>query len=71
MRSAMPAETTPMDRVPMRQPGDWIDAWRAQAAREGLTLSEWIGERCNEALPQQVQQRLSERTGRGRPKANR
>lgn len=63
----MPDEVKPMARVPMRQPADWIDAWRAQADKQGLTLSEWIGQRCNEALPQQVQRGLSERVGRGRP----
>lgn len=64
----MPSNREPMQRVPCRQPTDWVAAWEVAAEKAGMNLSEWIGESCNAALPKRVQKTLSERAGRGRPK---
>ena len=48
----------------MTQPADWWDAFERQAQREGLTLSEWVGECCKSY----VQGELSERRPANRPK---
>ncbi len=56
------------ERRNITQPADWWAAWEAQAAKEGLPLSTWIGERCNEGLSKKAQRQLSERVSRGRPR---
>ena len=48
-------------RTQMTQPPDWLDAWKAKAAKEGLSLSAWIGEQCNKGLTKKEQAKLSER----------
>lgn len=52
-------------RIQITQPDDWVEAFRQQAEKDGLSLSEWIGEKCKDALPKQVQVKLSERQGVG------
>ncbi len=32
--------------IPITQPGDWWEAFKAQASLEGLPLSEWVGQAC-------------------------
>lgn len=54
-----------MPAISTTQPADWIAAWRVQAERESLTLSEWIGECCNAFIDGDVAAGLSERQGRG------
>jgi hypothetical protein len=51
----------------LTQPADWWDAFAEQAAREGLTLSEWVGECCLAYLSAEVQQGLSNRPPANRP----
>lgn len=50
------------------QPPDWWQAWQQEAAKQGLTLSAWIGERCNQGLPPDVLAKLSERPAANRPR---
>lgn len=57
-----------VDKVHMRIPSDWKAAWNKQASVAGLSLTDWIAERCNEALPAKVQSSLSTKLGIGRPK---
>jgi hypothetical protein len=49
-----------------RQPADWLDAWKQAAEAEGKTLSEWIGDQCNKALPKEVRKELGKRPKAGR-----
>ena len=61
----MPAETTKMLIV---VPADWKAAFkRASAAAKSKSLSEWVGERCAEALPAKTKAALSARPRVGRP----
>ena len=48
----------------MSQPADWLEAFKAQAEKENMSLSEWIGECCraNVFVP------LPDRRPVGRPK---
>jgi len=50
------------------QPPDWLEAWQHAADKQGLTLSAWIGEQCNQALPAEIVNTLSERPAANRPK---
>jgi len=45
------------------QPRDWIKAFKAQAKKEKMTLSEWMGKTCAGALPRKI--KLSKRQGVG------
>lgn len=54
-------------RLGISQPPDWIAAWEAEANRQGIDLSQWIGLACNAQLPLAVRKALSDRIGRGRP----
>lgn len=54
--------------LPISVPEDWAAAYAAQAKKCGLTLSQWVGEQCNIALPPKVAAKLSERQSQGRPR---
>ena len=56
------------ERRNITQPADWWAAFEAQAQREGLTLSEWIGECCRVYLEPGVNSGLSERPPANRPR---
>jgi hypothetical protein len=56
------------EKVHMRIPSDWKDAWNRQASVEGLSLTDWIAARCNDDLPDKVQDGLSAKSRIGRPK---
>lgn len=60
--------TVTTDKVHMRVPSDWKSAWMAKASLDGLSLTDWMAERCNEGLPAKVQADLSIKPGIGRPK---
>jgi hypothetical protein len=53
-------------KISITEPAEWIDLWRDAAKEEGKTLSEWIGEQCNKALPREVRRELGERPKAGR-----
>lgn len=42
-------------------------AYESAAAKDGLSLSEWVDRCCMAGLPESVRRKLPERTGRGRP----
>lgn len=44
--SPLPKKT---ERIEFRAPGDDVDAWRATAEREAMTLSDWIRRTLNAA----------------------
>jgi len=48
------------------QPSQWIDAFKAQAKAEGLTLSAWMGYQCYLGLPAATRARLPKRAGMGK-----
>ena len=52
----------------LRAPEDWMAAYREQAAEEGLELTEWIRQQCNNGLSKKRRKGLSEPLQRGRPK---
>lgn len=54
-------------RYNITQPEDWMEAWKAQAAKEGLSLSAWIGKQCNEGLTKKAKKSLSDRAPAHRP----
>jgi len=47
------------------QPVDWMEAFRAKAESEGMSLSAWIGESCKAQLSTRQQQQLPERPKSG------
>ena len=49
------------DRKNITQPADWWAAFEAQSQAEGMSLSEWMGNRCRRYLPYAVRKELSER----------
>lgn len=49
------------------QPTEWWEAFQKQADREGLGLSEWIGEACKARLTKEAAGKLSERPEPHRP----
>lgn len=59
---------TSENRKNITQPADWWEAFDAAAKREGIPLSQWMGDACRAALPKKVTSKLSERT-KGRPKS--
>lgn len=50
------------------EPQAWLVAFRRAARREGLTLSQWIGEACLQRLPDRVRRSLPPRPQMGRRK---
>lgn len=48
------------------QPEDWWHAWEVEAFKQGKSISEWMGDCCNAALPKKSRERLSIRGSRGR-----
>jgi len=55
-------------RKNLTQPADWWAAFEAQARKEGMTLSEWVGWHCRAILPKRTAAKLSERPAAHRPK---
>lgn len=51
----------------MSQPADWHEAFKKQAAKEGMQLSPWMAECCFAYLPKSIQAELSDRHTVGRP----
>lgn len=49
------------------QPSEWWEAIQEQADREGMELSEWIGEACKARLTKGTASRLTERSEPHRP----
>ena len=58
----------PSESYTMRQPADWLAAFRSQAEEEDMSLSAWIGECCKANLTKEVRKGLSERPSVGAPK---
>lgn len=58
----------PIVSYPLKAPKDWMEAYRAQATEDGLELSVWIRNQCNEGLSKKRRKALSEPLKRGRPK---
>ena len=56
------------ERKNLIQPVDWWAAFQAEAKREGVSLSEWLGDCGRANLPKDVKAGLSERATAGRPK---
>lgn len=56
------------ERKNITQPTDWWAAFEAEAKKEGLTLSEWVGACCVANLPASVARALPERPAANRPK---
>ena len=56
------------ERKNITQPSDWWELWTATAKKEGLSLSAWIGQQCNEGLSKAQRSKLSERNPAHRPK---
>jgi hypothetical protein len=56
------------ERKNITQPPDWWAAFESQAEKDGVSLSEWIGEACLDKLPNQLSQKLSPRPPANRPK---
>jgi hypothetical protein len=54
------------ERRNVTQPADWWAAFEAEAKKEGLTLSEWVGACCVANLS--VSRGLTERPPANRPK---
>ena len=54
-------------RKNLTQPEDWWSAFEQQAASEGLSLSEWLGNAGRKQLPTEVRDGLSERPKAVRP----
>ena len=48
------------------QPESWIAAFKAQAKKEGLSMSAWVGYQCYLGLPAEVRARLPKRAGMGK-----
>jgi hypothetical protein len=59
--------TKRMKKLTLSQPEDWVLRWQVEAFKEGIDLSVWIGQACNAMLPQEARDKLSKRTGRGKP----
>jgi hypothetical protein len=56
------------ERKNLSQPADWWSAFERQAAREGHTLSHWMGLCCIANLPVIEQKKLTERPPAHRPR---
>ena len=57
-------------RKNITQPEEWWIAFEKAAEREGLTLSQWIGDRLVKSLPKTAQRKLPPRPAAHRPKAS-
>jgi len=55
-------------RKNISQPADWWAAYEAEASKQGKSLSEWMADQCNAALPAKVRKALSERPAANRPR---
>ncbi len=55
-------------RKNITQPADWWAAFEAEATRQNLPLSKWIGKVLKASLPYSVSDELSERKGVGQPR---
>lgn len=62
----MPDQST--ERKNITQPADWWAAFVEQAKKEGMSLSEWLGEIGKEKLPKKTLAKLSQRPKEGRRK---
>jgi len=58
----------PTERKNISQPSDHWAAFQTAADASGLSLSEWMDEKCQAALPVKVQKTLSKRAPAHRPK---
>ncbi len=56
------------ERKNITQPADWWAAFAAEAAKRGLTLSEFLGMAASNMLPEDRRNALSLRTKPGRKK---
>lgn len=54
-------------RINLLAPADHWDAIKIAAARDGLSLSEWVCNAALEKLPKKIVTQLSERNRVGRP----
>jgi hypothetical protein len=57
-------------KVLMTQPEEWIEAAKIQAAREGSSLSAWIGECILANLDKDLSRSLPDRPKASRPSAS-
>ena len=48
-------------------PSDWAEAFSEEAARRGVTISEFVRMSCRAKLPRDVREKLSEPTPVGKP----
>lgn len=60
---------TPIKRLIIRMPADWIDAIKRRAIEEGNTLTDYVSERLLSDVPKAKRNKLSERVykPKGRP----
>jgi hypothetical protein len=58
----------PTERKNISQPSDHWQAFQTAADLDGLSLSEWMSEKCRAALPVKVQKTLGQRREAHRPK---
>jgi len=56
------------ERKHITQPDDWWAAFKAEADKDGTSLSEWLGAAGLEKLPKKVAKKLSKRPPANRPK---
>jgi hypothetical protein len=63
----MAKQKKPQDFFTTTQPREWQDAFRAEADRQGKSVSEWAGEAMLAALPAKVRSQLPPRPPKGRP----
>jgi hypothetical protein len=56
------------ERKNISQPSDHWAAFQTAADNAGLSLSEWMSEKCRAVLPAKVQKTLSKRNPVGTPK---
>lgn len=54
-------------RKNISQPADWWAAWESAARAAGMSLSAWIGKRCNSGLPRDARDALGDRVSVGKP----
>ena len=54
-------------RSTISQPVEFWSAWKRAAVRDGSTLSAWIAEQCNAALPDDERNSLPQRKPAHRP----
>lgn len=59
------AECGRSERRNLTQPPEYWAAFQAAADKAGQTLSEWVGDRCLDALPQSQRKKLPDRRDPG------